>query len=94
MTTLKERYLAKRKAGVIIQDAPPVVEVKQSVWDTIFDGVRCDDRDDDIYYDAIEAVHIVQDLLEDIGVSADRRYSVAEIVRLQTAIEWALGGER
>lgn len=32
--------------------------------------------------------------LKDIGLSPDRKYTVAEIVRLQTAIEQALGGGR
>lgn len=31
-------------------------------------------------------------LLNDIHLDPDRKYTVAEIGRLQTAIEWALGG--
>lgn len=31
-------------------------------------------------------------LLADIGLNPDRKYSVTEIDRLKTAIEWALGG--
>lgn len=33
-------------------------------------------------------------LLKDIELNPDRKYTVAEIMRLQTAIEWALGGGR
>ncbi len=32
-------------------------------------------------------------LLADIGLSPDRKYSVDEVSRLQTAVIWALGGE-
>ncbi len=41
------------------------------------------------------ALHILGDvhvLLADIGLSPDRKYSVLEIERLQTAVLWALGG--
>lgn len=31
-------------------------------------------------------------LLDDIGLSPDRKYTVAEVERLQAAVAWALGG--
>lgn len=41
-----------------------------------------------------DALERTSALLTDIGLSPDRKYTIAEIARLQTAIEWALGGER
>lgn len=42
----------------------------------------------------MDALTRTEALLSDIGLSPDRKYTVADIVRLQTAIEQALGGER
>lgn len=95
MITLKERYLARRAANVIIQDAPPIVETKKPILDTVMDGIRyTEDSPDDIYYDAIDAAHIIFDLFDDIGLSPDRNYSVAEISGIRNAVERVLGGER
>ncbi len=41
---------------------------------------------------AVDVLERVNALLTDIGLSPDRKYSVDEVSRLQTAIAWALGG--
>ena len=41
----------------------------------------------------IEAFNRVKTLMEDVGLSPNRKYSISEIDRLKLAIEWALGGD-
>lgn len=40
----------------------------------------------------IDQITKIEKLVEDIGLNPDRKYSILEIDRLKTAIEWALGG--
>lgn len=96
MSKLKDRYLARRKATVVIDDTVHhLVEVKRSLLDTIAHGLGYEGDDAyTVYCDAVESLGNLSSLLEDIGINPDRNYSVVQVLAIRDAIEQALGGAK
>lgn len=102
MSKLKDRYLARRNGNIINvgdpsgwQQAMKSVDPdshKIKVMDDLGTAAYSEELPRVQQYKAREAYNMLTGLLEDIGLNADRRYTVNEISRLKDAIEWALGG--